>query len=115
MQHLSDQLGLLILKDYTYEYSTSDISHQQQKLLSFTISFFFYIPFFWGATVNTPYIVLQYNDMLYKTWKRPSSESPKVLSARGPGSVFTKILRIFLRITLKSKKNSLLRIFLFLE
>ena len=33
----------------------------------------------------------------------------------GPGPVFTKILRIFLRITLKSKKNSLLRIFLFLE
>ena len=32
-----------------------------------------------------------------------------------PGPVFTKILRIFLRITLKSKKNSLLRIFLFLE
>ena len=31
------------------------------------------------------------------------------------GPVFTKILRIFLRITLKSKKNSMLRIFLFLE
>ena len=30
-------------------------------------------------------------------------------------SVFTKILRIFLRITFKSKKNSMLRIFLFLE
>ena len=32
-----------------------------------------------------------------------------------PGPVFTKILRIFLRITLKSKKNSMLTIFLFLE
>ena len=32
-----------------------------------------------------------------------------------PGPVFTKILRIYLRITLKSKKNSLLGIFLFLE
>ena len=32
-----------------------------------------------------------------------------------PGPVFTKILSIFLRIILKSKKNSLLRIFLFLE
>ena len=31
------------------------------------------------------------------------------------GPVFTIILRIFLGITLKSKKNSLLRIFLFLE
>ena len=31
-----------------------------------------------------------------------------------PGSGLTKILRIFLRITLKSKKNSMLRIFLFL-
>ena len=30
------------------------------------------------------------------------------------GPVFTKILRIFLRITLKSKKNYFLRIFLFL-
>ena len=31
------------------------------------------------------------------------------------GPVFTKILRIFLRITLESKKNSKLRIFLFLK
>ena len=36
-------------------------------------------------------------------------------SNRSPGSLFTKILRIFLRITLNSKKNSKLRIFIFLE
>ena len=40
---------------------------------------------------------------------------PIMVSETKPGSVFTKIFRIFLRITLKSKKNSLLRIFLFLE
>ena len=32
-----------------------------------------------------------------------------------PGPVFTKILTVFLRITLKSERNSLLRFFLFLE
>ena len=36
-------------------------------------------------------------------------------NSKNTGPVLTKILRIFLRITLKSKKNSLLRIFLFLE
>ena len=37
------------------------------------------------------------------------------LYLKGSGPVFTKILGSFLRITLKSKKNSLLRSFLFLE
>ena len=48
----------------------------------------------------------------------PSEHTAKnhfVTSLTCSGSVFTKILGIFLRITLKSKKNSMLRIFLFLE